>query len=281
MKTAILVDSSSLIQTASQGIYHIPLRVLYGDTSFLDSVTIEPKDVIARLQKNQYLITEPPTSQAIDAIIKQIQSDGYSSILAFPISTGISQTAQRIEKSAQNQCMPCTIYDTYAPMNLIQEAASFARKCLDEGCSIEETLLRLDPYIKSSNTYLVPMDLKYLSRGNRLSPMAAQLANFLNINPIFTLGPDTQGKIEPLGKVRTMAKAVQYIINKLHQDGIGANDTLVIATAADKDLSAYATSLLEAHFPQTPLIKSTLPAVLITHIGLGAFGLQVFKTFKQ
>jgi DegV family protein with EDD domain len=57
--------------------------------------------------------------------------------------------------------------------------------------------------------------LEYLRRGGRVSMPAAMLAGWLKVKPLLSL--DKDGKVIPVGKPRTMTKAIDAMLDQMGQ----------------------------------------------------------------
>ena len=88
-----------------------------------------------------------------------------------------------------------------------------AQECEESGCSFEETVERVEQYIKTQNTYFVLETLEVLRKNGRLSNLKAFVANALNIKPI--MGATPEGMICQLGKARGMNKALKQMVDTM------------------------------------------------------------------
>ena len=61
---------------------------------------------------------------------------------------------------------------------------------------------------ENHKSFLIPSDFDFLSRGGRLTPLAAKIAGLIKIVPVMTQTPDGK-RLESAGIKRTMKKAVE------------------------------------------------------------------------
>lgn len=115
-------------------------------------------------------------------------------------------------------------------------------------------------------------DLYHLKRGGRLSGFEALVGTALKIKPILSVDPE--GKLTVVSKVRGTKKAMEYIRQRLLDDGINAKDQTVLIGHADVPEIAeqLKEQLLSEGLVKEVLITSIGP-VIGTHVGAGMFAL--------
>ncbi|OOB77017.1 MAG: fatty acid-binding protein DegV [Epulopiscium sp. Nuni2H_MBin003] len=186
-KIAVLTDSCCDLSNETlteYNIFQIPLRIIYQDKEFLDKVTITPQEVY----KNLHI--EVPTTSLPDMelgakIIKDIASQGYTTILVITISSELSGTLNCIKLIAE----PFTnlkfyYFDTrtlgYPEGVIVREAAKLVRQNLD----IETILEKLPSVRERTQGYILVDTLDYLIKGGRLSKFSGAVGSILNVKPI-------------------------------------------------------------------------------------------------
>jgi DegV family protein with EDD domain len=115
--------------------------------------------------------------------------------------------------------------------------------------------------------------LDRLRRGGRIGTAAAVLGTALGVKPLLHLA---QGRIMPLEKVRTTARAVQRLVELAVQAaGDDPVDLAVHHLAAAPRAEELAARLRE-RLPRTArLLVSEVGAVIGAHVGRGALGVVV------
>jgi len=95
-------------------------------------------------------------------------------------------------------------------------AVKYMAMAAQNGKSYEEILKVLEFCKTNTGVLFTVSDLKYLSRGGRLSKASAFIGNMLNIKPILSVTED--GRLEVIDKVRSSKKVFQYIVDKVRSD---------------------------------------------------------------
>lgn len=170
--------------------------------------------------------------------------------------------------------------DCYSTFHNSLDIALYARRELDSGRSLSEITGIIEDAIEHSDTIIIPDDLGHLSRGGRLSPLAATLGGFLKIKPILHLNKDTLGVIEPMDKVRTMSKAISTVVENMKQAGVDETYTITVAHVDSMELLNETVDKLHIAFPNTEIRKHDLISTVSVHCGLGSVALQYMKILK-
>ncbi|MBP3853843.1 MAG: DegV family protein, partial [Erysipelotrichaceae bacterium] len=134
-----------------------------------------------------------------------------------------------------------------------------------------------DRIIDTADTILIFEDLQHMVRGGRLTPMAAALAGFLKIRPVLHLDRSTGGRVDVLGKVRTLTRAENLVIDRMIE--LGANDqyTFILAHVdALENAKEYARRIKEAIVNANVQIIDLVSTVGV-HTGLGCLAVEVFN----
>lgn len=280
MKIAVVLDSGSDYYNQNikmEGLYAVPLQIIVEDEGFRESVEISNDQVNALMQREKSVHTSLPLLGDLDELFKTIKNDGYDTVFAVAITEGISGTFNAMRLAADAQGLSFIPYDCYTTMHIELDCAIAARKLFDQGASVELVTQRLDDSVTNSCTYIVPDNLDHLSKGGRLSPLAAKLGGLLRIKPILFLGPSTKGIIDPFDKVRTMSKALSTVIGDMKNKGIDENYTITVVDVNAPDSLDTTVNLLKEAFPTTQLRVTQLISTVSVHVGIGTIGFQYIK----
>jgi DegV family protein with EDD domain len=195
-------------------IHVIPFNLSFGNSQYLDKLTITPKQFYTLLKTRR---EHPQSSQAPVAVMQNLfsfLSTFYDSILVFSLSSGLSGaysfSRQAAEKVSEKRI---SIIDTKALSAVQGLIVMRAVEALSGGASHDE-IVRLSEEWAGKTRLLVDIaTLKYMVRGGRISPMKGLVARLLNLKPIITL--DENGKGLPFGKSfgrrRNMKKILRMI----------------------------------------------------------------------
>lgn len=280
MKIAVIVDSGSDYYNQDinmEGLYAIPLQIIENETSYLESVEITNDQVNNLMIRGKELKTSLPSLGKIEELFAQIKADGYDKVLATPITSGISGTLDAMRSAALFAEIEFDFVDCYTAMHIELDCALGARILLDKGYDIETVKARINDAVAQSDTYIIPDDLQHLSRGGRLSPLAAKLGGLLKIKPILHLNKDTKGIIDPFAKVRTMSKAIDTVIEDMANQGVDETYQLTLVDVASPNELDKTEAKLRERFPKTDMKVTQLISTVSVHVGVGTIAMQYMK----
>ncbi|MBI3242344.1 MAG: DegV family protein [Chloroflexi bacterium] len=273
-RIAIVTDSTAYIppNLVSQfGIHVAPQQLIWGTETFQDGVDISPVKFYERLKVDK---VNPKSSQASPGAFKEIFSNALKdadAVLAIVISSGVSQTfnSAMVAKAdfPSGQVEVIDSQTTAMAMGFICLAAARAAAA---GQSLAEVKKLAEDYKNKVGVIFVVDTLDYLHRGGRIGGAQKFIGNALNVKPVLEL---RGGKVEPLERVRTKKKAIEFVINNI-AERVGGK-TLRLATlhanaeAEAKELLANASERLK---PIETVLAEVSP-VVGTHTGPGTVGL--------
>lgn len=146
----------------------------------------------------------------------------------------------------------------------------------DEGMDIdslyawaEENRLRLHHWFFST-------DLTFFVRGGRISKAAGVFGGLLNICPLMNV--DNQGRLVPREKIRTKAKVIEAIVDKMEQyadGGLEYNGKCYISMSACPEDAAAVARLVEERFPNLNgrVLINSIGTTIGSHTGPGTVAL--------
>jgi hypothetical protein len=197
-------------------IHIIPFHVTFGNSLFLDKISITPKQFYTLLRTSKEV---PKSSQPSVKTIERLLSflaRHYPSIIMVSISDGLSgtyKTAQEIAKKIDNKkAHIVNSKHLSASQGLIVLRIAEA---IRGGKSYEEILGSIDDWIAKTKILVDLQTLKYMVRGGRVKPLKGLLAKLLNIKPILSL--DSEGKAAGLGKSFSRRSNMKKILKSLRQ----------------------------------------------------------------
>lgn len=218
MATAVVTDSTADVPEAKRERLHIetvPLKVNFGDETFLDGVTIQPGEFYRKLVAFEgHATTSQPSPAEFFDIFKRLTDEGRS-VVSIHLSSAMSGTYQSatIAKSMLNEGADVTVIDSrsasYGYGKLVVHAAELAAAGAEPARIAAETLRKR----KEMKLYFLVDTLEFLKRGGRIGKAAALLGTLLNIKPILSI--DDEGSVFAYEKVRGQKKAMSRIADLL------------------------------------------------------------------
>ncbi|MEK7312597.1 MAG: DegV family protein [Chloroflexota bacterium] len=274
-RIAIVTDSTAYIPENLRAQYNIsvaPQQLIWGTETFRDGVDITPTQFYQRLRVDK---VNPKTSQASPGTLKEVFNHALKSadaVLAILISSGVSQTFNSANVAKAD--MPGAQIEV-VDSRMIAMAMGFiciaAAKAAAEGKSLAEVKKLAEDSIAKVGVVFVVDTLDYLHRGGRIGGAQRLIGNALNVKPVLEL---RDGRVEPLERVRTKKKAVDYMIGYI-ADRVAGKSRLQLATL-HADAEAEARELLDTASKRLNPVETVLTEVspvVGTHTGPGTVGL--------
>jgi len=170
---------------------------------------------------------------------------------------------------------PNTKYRQFDTMNISMGTGILvymgAKYCREHNDDVDATMEYLSKIVDKIQVYFIVDDMKYLARGGRISPVKANIGNFLQIKPILTV---KDGVIDVQSKQNGSKKAFKYMMEMFkenYQDIDGAPVVLVDAlnqTAADE-----CRDIVKEFNPNIDVWRQPVGPVIGCHCGPGTVGM--------
>jgi DegV family protein with EDD domain len=180
-------------------IHIIPLKLIFGDRTYLDKVNITPIEFYDKLLALPY---HPTTSQPAVADVLKIYEKlipQYESILSIHLPRAVSGTFQTIEKAIQmSGSDKITCIDGKGISAALGLVVMEAVEAIKAGLSLEQVKDRVQKAIENIKIFIMLPTLKYLVKGGRVSKPKGMIGKILRLNPIVSF--DQDGRVVLAGK---------------------------------------------------------------------------------
>jgi len=223
MKYKIVTDSTCELTAdlvKQLDIHVLPVIVTLGEKQFLDNVDITSKQVFEDMKKGEiYKTSQIPLNTYIDVFSHYAKEN--IPVINVVMSSGISssyETSVIAVNMVKEEYKDARIYTIDSKCCSVEMgiAVKYMAMAAQNGKSYVEILKVLEFCKTNTGVLFTVSDLKYLSRGGRLSKASAFIGNMLNIKPILSVTED--GRLEVIDKVRSSKKVFQYIVDKVRSD---------------------------------------------------------------
>lgn len=274
-KVRIIVDSTAdLLPQDRARVSLAPLTVHFGDTEYIDGVTITADEFYQKLAVSKEL---PHTSQAtpfaFGELFEQAVAEG-DTVVAISCSSRLSGTYQSAAIAAEDYPGKVFVVDT---LNIaISESimVTYALQLVDQGLSAEQIAAELTQVRDKVRLMAVVDTLEYLQRGGRVSKTVAIAGGLLSIKPIIGI---VDGKIEMLGKARGNKQANALMNKEAEKLGIDFDKPILLGYTGTND------ALLQKYIQESgatwgdrQLPTTIVSAVVGVHAGPGAVAIAFF-----
>ncbi len=254
-------------------IHVIPFHISFGESLFLDRITITPEQFYTLLQTHkEHPKSSQPTRKSVQDLFAFLSSH-YESLIVINISDKLSG-AYRLSQEASSSMgdHPVSIINSRqlsVSLGLIVYRIALA---IREGKSHSEIDNMAEDWIQKTKILVDIQTLEYMVRGGRVSPLKGLLAKMLNLKPIISL--DSEGKAIGYGKSFSRGQNMKKIVSmvgKMQKEGDIWNFAIVHAQNRDR-ADKYA-ELLKKEIGKPPLYIMDISPVMGVHNGIGAVGI--------
>lgn len=278
-RVAILVDSCSDVPqqyVERYRMYMVPMRIVYPNAEYLDRVNITPQEVYDRMP-GEVPKTSQPNIETIKETIDRIITDGYDTVLAIAISSGLSGSFNVMRMIAEEE-KRIQIYalDTLNIGIGTGIAAIYAGELIEKGLSVSEILHSLEVVIPRTHVYFSVATLEYLARGGRIGKVAAVMGTLLKIKPIITCNEE-EGVYVVAAKVRGRAQSLAEMISiAVREAQKYVKYRILVAHGSAKEEMMKVLEELKRRLPNSiEFIEAELSPALGVHTGPGLIGVGV------
>ncbi|MBA7662748.1 Protein DegV [subsurface metagenome] len=275
MTVKIVTDSVSDLppEIAEElGITVVPLHVRFGTEVYRDGVDLTAEQFYDRLVHSKTLpVTSVPSpgsfAEAYDKLAEETDE-----ILAIIVSAKLSGTYEVALQSIglmERKCRVEVIDSQWAVMAegfIVMKAA----KAAQAGASLGEVVDIARKTIPCVDFRAAFDTLEYLKRGGRIGAAQALLGSILKINPLITL---KDGVVEPAGRTRSRAKAIDYLYK--FATSYSHIEEMAIEDATTPEEAEMLAERLSSKFPKECIYRSKASPVIGTHTGPGLLVVSV------
>ena len=280
----IVTDSTSDLPrdlAREMGIEIVPLRVIFGEETFLDGIDLSSEAFFRRLASSPTLPTtsQPPPGD-FQRVFEEIVQAG-DEVVCVVISSVLSGTyaSAMTAKEAMGEA-PISVVDsrtTSMALGLLaQEAARMARAGATR-VQIVEHLKRLVPL---THIFFVVDTLEYLQKGGRIGGAQALVGTLLNIKPLLTL---QEGRVEPLERIRSkrraLARMVEIAAHRAQATG-HVYRAAALHSRSPEEAALLAQQIRERIRCEGEVYQGEIGPVLGTHVGPGVVGMAMMPVLS-
>jgi len=268
----IVTDSTSYLPPEVIRQYEIdvvPLEITLGDLTFREG-EISNREYYARLRTEKIFPTtsQPPVGDFMEAFKRYGPGESYLCLVISELLSGTKQSAETAASLLPDYDI--TVMDSRSTATGLGFLVIRAAQLAGQGLSKDEIIQELAGIRSALKVVFVVDNLEYLVRGGRLSRTSGVLGNLLQVKPILGL---VDGRIEPLDKVRTKARAVQRIVQELEQRYEQGLVSHVSVVHVDQEAEGRELAERVQGFFKGPILFSEAGPTIGSHTGPGTLGL--------
>jgi DegV family protein with EDD domain len=276
----VVTDSTASLppEVAEQrGIVVVPLQVVIGAQAYDEgSEEATPERVAAALREYLPVSTSRPAPAVMLDFYERAALAGAKQIVSVHISGEMSGTFESAQLAARDAPVRVVCVDSRQVGVATGYAALAAADAIGEGRSVEAAAEAARQRAEACSSLFYVDTLEYLRRGGRIGAAAALFGHALAVKPLLTI---QDGKVAPLEKVRTSAKALARLEELAVQAAEGWQVDVCVAHLANPDraeqLAARLADRLADALGGREVWCGELGAVLGAHVGPGMIAVCV------
>jgi DegV family protein with EDD domain len=275
---AVVTDSTSYLPDGvaqERGIRVVALEVRLGERIGREGVDIGAAELSAALADRHLEVqTSRPTPAEFAACFRAALDGGADEVVSVHLSRELSGTWEAARLAA-DEVAPgrVRVVDSRATGMGLGFAVLAAADAAQAGADAAGVAAAAESVAARCRLFFSVDTLDRLRRGGRIGAAAALVGTALAVKPLLHVA---QGRIVPLEKVRTSARAAQRLVDLVARAaGDGPCDLAVHHLGASARAEELALRLRE-RLPQVArLLVSEVGAVIGAHVGLGLLGVVV------
>jgi len=256
-------------------IHVIPFNLSFGDSLFLDKVTITPEQFYTLLKTHrEHPKSSQPSLKTVQNLFSFLASH-YESIIVVNISdklSGAFKFSQEASSIVQNKKI--SVIDSKHLSVSLGLIVLRAAEEIFKGKSHEEIVKLAQEWISKTKILVDIQTLKYMVRGGRVSPMKGFLAKILNLKPIVSL--DSEGKADAFGKSFSrrgnIKKIMRTIKDRTDREKLW---NYAIVHAQNRERAEMYAEQIEGSICRKPAYIMDISPVIGVHNGIGAVGIAL------
>jgi fatty acid kinase fatty acid binding subunit len=271
---AVVTDSTASLPPEvadKRGIVVVPLQVVIGAQAYDEgSEHATPERVAAALREYVPVSTSRPAPAVMLDAYERAALAGAKQIVSVHISGEMSGTFESAQLAARDAPVRVVCVDSRQVGVATGYAALAAADAVGRGASVEDAAEAARRQAEACASLFYVDTLEYLRRGGRIGAAAALFGHALAVKPLLQI---QDGKVAPLEKVRTSAKALARLEELAEQAADGRPADVCVAHLANPEragqLAARMRDRLAGSLGGRDVWCAELGAVLGAHVGPG------------
>jgi DegV family protein with EDD domain len=275
-RTAVVTDSTACLSAqaaAEAAVTIVPLQVVIGVDSYTEGTAEARTRLLDALRRKLPASTSRPSPEQFAAQYRALAEAGATGIVSVHLSGDLSATYESALLAAAGSPIPVEVVDSRSVGMGLGFAALAAGRAAQAGQSPAVCADIAAKRAALTSAFFYVDTLEYLRRGGRISSTRAFVGSALAVKPLLHL---VDGKVEPLEKVRTSARAIARLEQLVFERaGVDKVDVAVHHLASLPRAELLAEQLRPRLAGLGEITVGEVGAVLGAHAGPGLLGVVV------
>ncbi|ARQ70821.1 DegV family protein [Streptomyces marincola] len=273
---AIVTDSTAYLPpsaVARHALTVVPLTVVLGGAAYEDGTEDAARRLEQALQQRRPVTTSRPAPEAFAAAYRAAANAGAAEVVSLHLSSEISGTYDAAVVAARRAPVPVSVVDSGMVAMALGFSVLAAAETAAAGGTTDDAVAAAVKRAEATRAYFYVDTLEHLRRGGRIGAAQALFGSALAVKPLLRL---SEGRVEPLERVRTASRAIARLEElAVAHAGSGPVDVAVHHLAAGERAAQLAQRLRDRLPGLVDLHVSEVGAVLGAHTGPGLLGAVV------
>ncbi|CAI3798478.1 DegV family protein [Pseudarthrobacter sp. MM222] len=282
-RTAVVTDSAAALPadwvrafTVDGRLTVVPMPVMVGAEIYGEGEDDITETIAVAIASGRSVKTSRPSPGQFEHAYLAAKQRGFESVLSVHISGELSGTADAARLAAGRVPIPVEVLDSRTVGMAQGMGVQSAVVAAADGRNAAYVRAFAEERLALTKVYFYVPSLEQLRHGGRIGAAASLLGTMLSIKPILAV---ENGKIVPLEKVRSAAKAVARLEEIVTADVVArpvGHARIAIHHFGNQAEAERLAARLAIALPDCPAAQtSALPAVLAAHAGLGVLAVIV------
>ncbi len=280
-KIALVTDSTSDLSEElmeKYQIYMVPLNVHFGETQYIDKITLRPEQFYTLVQtEKNYPSTSQPNESSFLNMYSHLASH-YDSIISVHVSEKFSGTIRNSRNAAarisKELGKPISVIDSRSVSGSLGLVTLRIAQAIESGMNHDDIVAEAENWVKNTKVYVSVKTLKYMIRGGRVSRTKGFIASLFNILPIISV--TEEGKTELFDKAFSQRANMRKVMNHTRKflAGRKIHDYIIMHAEDEENATWFRKEMLELTSIEPASVVSISPVVGV-NAGKGTVALAV------
>jgi DegV family protein with EDD domain len=269
----IIADTTchfSLDEAKATNVILVPNQITVGDHIYRDYLDIDSESFIVEIKDTMAQTSQP----SIGDIIAAYEACGNESALHITTGKGLSSaydSARSLRMSMDASGIE--VFNSRSVAGPTRYLVQLASRLASEQYQVGKIVDRLQRCLLESQSYVIPVNFRFLQHSGRLTPLAAKIGGFLQIKPVMAQSEDRE-RIEKFSINRSWIGAINSIVDDLVKHGVCDKHRIYVAHALNPEIVKSAIDRIISRIPKADIEILILAPSMIVHGGPGCLVIQ-------
>ncbi|UUD34735.1 DegV family protein [Mycoplasmopsis caviae] len=215
-KIGFIVDgfiSEPQEKVLEKGYGYLPFIIDIDGSTYRDGVDLEQQEILHKIDKANSVKTSMPSIKGIMDTVEEM-SKKYDDVLYLPIGSSLSSSCNT-SITICSEFKNFHVFDNNWVGDQYNEIIEHVKKVYEKYQSMDKVFEELEWIKKNSIVYILPIKLRYLIEGGRVSSFKKILLKTMNKLRIYPHVKYVNQKVSTAGVARGVKNAIIQIFNKL------------------------------------------------------------------